>query len=234
VIEGLTRRYDNTLVLESFTEHIDLFWLRGWLDDTTTPWYLAHDIETGFDWGADETIPQDFGTDIVYITLLYGNCHRVRFQLLDLGPGNQVQREKTQSRSTSRTCISCNVRDTSPTLQDQKLIHVTNTSRTCMFRKIHVHQYEKTLNKIGIIPRLTRLVHMCDVTHSNVWHDSFTSVTWLLHVCAMPRSHVWHASCICVPPLVHRCDVTYANVWHDSFTCVTWLMHMYDTTDSPV
>jgi len=41
---------------------------------------------------------------------------------------------------------------------------------------------------------------MCDMTHSHVWHDSFTCVTWLIHMC----------------------DMTHSHVWHDEFTCVTW------------
>jgi len=27
------------------------------------------------------------------------------------------------------------------------------------------------------------LMHACDMTHSYMWHDSFTCVTWLIHVC---------------------------------------------------
>jgi len=46
--------------------------------------------------------------------------------------------------------------------------------------------------------------HMCDMTHSCVWRDSFICVTWLIHVC----------------------DVTHLYVWHDSFICVTWLISL--------
>jgi len=48
--------------------------------------------------------------------------------------------------------------------------------------------------------QFTRLVHMCDMTHSCVWHDSCICVTWRIHVC----------------------DMTHSCVWHDSFICVTW------------
>jgi len=47
---------------------------------------------------------------------------------------------------------------------------------------------------------------MWDMTHSYLWHDSFTRVTWL----------------------IHTCDMTHSHVWHDSFTRVTWLIHMRD------
>ena len=32
------------------------------------------------------------------------------------------------------------------------------------------------------------LTHMCDMTHSYMWHDSFTCVTWLIHMCDMTHS----------------------------------------------
>ena len=61
--------------------------------------------------------------------------------------------------------------------------------------------------------RVTWLIHMCDMTHSYVWHDSFVCVTWLIHMCDMT-----HDSFICVTWLVY--------VWHVSFICVPWLIHM--------
>jgi len=38
---------------------------------------------------------------------------------------------------------------------------------------------------------VTWLMHVCDMTHSCVWHDSFMCVTWLIHVCDMTHSCVW-------------------------------------------
>jgi len=98
------------------------------------------------------------------------------------------------------------------------------------------------------------LIHMCDMTHSYVWHDSFICVTWLIHMCDMTHSYSLSAtsSAIC---LIHMCDMThsyvwhdsfirlvsdiicslsYSYVWHDSFICVTWLIHMCDMTHSYV
>ena len=37
---------------------------------------------------------------------------------------------------------------------------------------------------------ILRRIHMCDMTHSYVWHDSFIQVTWLIHTCDMTRSWV--------------------------------------------
>jgi len=51
--------------------------------------------------------------------------------------------------------------------------------------------------------------HICEVTHSRVWHDPFICMTWLNHVCDVTH---------------HTCDVTHSCVWRDSFICVTWLI----------
>ena len=66
------------------------------------------------------------------------------------------------------------------------------------------------------------------MTHSYVWHDSFTCVTWWIHIfamthsymCDMTRLYVWYG-------------VMHSVAWHDYFTCdmthpyVTWLIHMW-------
>ena len=81
---------------------------------------------------------------------------------------------------------------------------------------------------------VTWLIHMCDMTHSHVWHDSFTYVTWLIHTCDVTHPRVWHDSFTCVAWLIHMRDVTHSHVWRDPFTCVTWLIHMCDMTHSHV
>jgi len=94
--------------------------------------------------------------------------------------------------------------------------------------------------------RVPQRIHMCDMTHSYVGHDSLICVTWLIHMCDMTHSyvkhdsficvawliHVWHDSSMCVPSLIHMRDMTRSNVWHDAFVCVTWLIHMCDMTHS--
>jgi len=79
---------------------------------------------------------------------------------------------------------------------------------------------------------VTWLIHMCGVTHSYVWHDSFICVTWLINMCHMTHSHVWHNSFICVTWLIHMCDMIPSHVWHDPFTCMTWPIHMCDMAHS--
>ena len=98
---------------------------------------------------------------------------------------------------------------------------------------------------------MTWLIHMCDMTHSYVWHDSFICVTWLIHMCDMAISYVWRVTrpilpltrliylcdvrsgvIICGTWLFHMCDMTHSYVWHDSFVCVTRLTHTCDMTHS--
>jgi len=83
------------------------------------------------------------------------------------------------------------------------------------------------------------LIHMCDVTHFYVLHDSFTfltranvftlislhkalrSVTWLIYTCGMIHSYVWHDLFLRETWLIHMCDMTHLYVWHDFSICVT-------------
>jgi len=103
-------------------------------------------------------------------------------------------------------------------------------------RKASVHSFVTANNRIQC--DMHSLLHMCDMTHAYVWHDSCICVTWLVHMCDMTRSYVWHGSCICVTWLIYVCDMTHSYVaslihmWHDSFTrdmtpsYVTWIIHM--------
>ena len=55
-------------------------------------------------------------------------------------------------------------------------------------------------------------------------------VTWLIHMCDMTHSHMQHDSLLCATWLIHMCDMTHSYVWHDSFTSSTWLIHLCDMT----
>ena len=65
-------------------------------------------------------------------------------------------------------------------------------------------------------------------------HDSFKCVTRLIHMCDRTHSYVWQDSCICVTGCIHMCDRTHSYVWQNSFTCVPRLIHMCDKTLSCV
>jgi len=85
-------------------------------------------------------------------------------------------------------------------------------------------------------------------THSHVWHDSptcvtwpiqvwrvsFTCLTWIIDMWDMTPSHVWRDSFICGTWLIHTWDLTHSHVCRDSFTCMTWLIHVCDLTHSHV
>jgi len=73
---------------------------------------------------------------------------------------------------------------------------------------------------------VTWLIHLCDTTHSSVWHDSTFCVTWLIYLCDMPHSSLWHDSFISVTWLNHLCDRTLSYVWHDAHMNKSW--HAYE------
>jgi len=64
---------------------------------------------------------------------------------------------------------------------------------------------------------------LCDMTHSDVWQDSF-------EMCDMTRLRASSERLLlrrtdsCVTWLIQMCDMTHLNVWYDSFKCVTWLI----------
>jgi len=96
---------------------------------------------------------------------------------------------------------------------------------------------------------VTWLLHICDMTHlcmwhdsfmgiardttlSYVWHDYFICLTWFFRMCDMTLTYVWRDSFICVTCLFHMCDMPHSYVWHDSFIYVTWLIYVCDMTHS--
>jgi len=68
---------------------------------------------------------------------------------------------------------------------------------------------------------VTRLTHMCDMTHWYVWHDSSIRATWPIRMCEMTHLNVRHDVFACVIWLIHMCDMTYLQVWHGG--CLIWL-----------
>jgi len=119
---------------------------------------------------------------------------------------------------------------------------------SCVYWLVHTRLYVY-MHSLDIA-----LIHMCDMTHSYVWHSAFIFGTWVIRMCDIAHSYVWHDVFICETWLIHMWDRTYSylghdsfirviwlihvrdtihlHVWHDSFTCGTWLIHMCDMTHS--
>jgi len=128
-------------------------------------------------------------------------------------------------------------------------------------RNLHWHLRHDSSPSVTRLLDMTWCIHMCDVNHSYVWHDSFMCVTWWRIGSTVPfvepiRHHVicnetrdlcnethvqwdtWLDSVIwdLTPSYVWGdlfvCDMTPLYVWRDSFLCVMWLIHMCNMTQS--
>jgi len=86
------------------------------------------------------------------------------------------------------------------------------------------------------------LFHLCSMTHSYVWHDSFICVPRPIHtrhescshVCDVTHLYMWHASFMHVTWLVRTCERTGAYIAHDAFICVAGRLNERNTTHSHV
>ena len=81
---------------------------------------------------------------------------------------------------------------------------------------------------------VTWLFHIRDMTHSHMWHDSFTYMTWLIHVPDMTHSYTWHGAFMYVVWLgawrhgFQRQRYVRLYVWHDSVIHVIWCVYIGD------
>ena len=89
------------------------------------------------------------------------------------------------------------------------------------------HKYECVMRRIRIQSPSS---HMRRGSFTR-WQNSFTCVPWLVHMCDMTLSNVTHLD---TEPFLHICDmapshvdITHSHVCHDSSTCVTWLFQMW-------
>jgi len=87
--------------------------------------------------------------------------------------------------------------------------------------------------------RVTRLIHMFDMTHSYVSRDSFIYLTWLIYTCHVTHSYVRHESFICVKWLIqwsYRDLEPSHTAWfvrYELFISVTWLIQLSHTRKKP-
>jgi len=81
---------------------------------------------------------------------------------------------------------------------------------------------------------VTCLVYTCDMTDSFVWHDVSTHVMWagwFIRMCDTSHSQVWHDSFTFVTCLIYSCDMTHPYLWHEWFMweMVAWNLLIYVT-----
>jgi len=92
--------------------------------------------------------------------------------------------------------------------------YITHTYEWVARHVIHVHAschtYEWVMRHVTHMHQSRVMSHVCDMTHSYVWHDSLISVPWHIHMRDMAHLHVWHDSFICVTRLIHMCDLTHS------------------------
>ena len=94
------------------------------------------------------------------------------------------------------------------------------------------------------IARGTWLIHLFDMTHLCVCHESFVCVTcsficvtWLIYTWDMTYSPVRRVAFTFTTWPMHMCAMAHSFMWHSSFICVTWLIRectMRDTSHSHV
>jgi len=134
--------------------------------------------------------------------------------------------------------------------------HMRHDSFICVTWLIHTWHDSFTWTCGGFPPchllsYLTRLIYMCEMTHSCVWHDPFMCATWMFHTwnalfilnrayfaptaCFHSRVYVICVCHMCVTSHYTRCDMTHLH-WMEhifprtacfhSCACVTCVCHM--------
>jgi len=72
---------------------------------------------------------------------------------------------------------------------------------------------------MGHFTPMHSLIHVCNMTHLDVWHDSFIGVTWLVHMYDMAESILPRNPCMCTLTNRHtitRRHITNTYAYHDS------------------
>jgi len=111
---------------------------------------------------------------------------------------------------------------------------------TCVTWVIHMCDMSHAYVRHDSLSRMTWLIHMQEMTHTLLSHDSFTCETrfthmWdmtLLETCNMTHSQARNDSYIVEPSLIDMCGMSHWYVWHDLFTCETWLINTCTMTCS--
>jgi len=149
-----------------------------------------------------------FGVSIVDIRrgmknhILHEPIRRVQIRAPSAPLARQVQRLRYRKRARQRASERASER-----ARERERACVCE--RECMWER-------ENLNSCALctLSRVTCLIHMYDVTHSCMWHDSFMYVTRLIRAPSAPFTsvtcliqRVWRDSCVLVPYGAVCCSV---------------------------
>jgi len=73
-------------------------------------------------------------------------------------------------------------------------------------------------------------VCVCVCIYVNIFDTTHSYVTWLIGIRDVTHTYIWHDSFTRVTRLMDTRDMTHSHMWHDSFIRVTWLLCMYVNT----
>jgi len=105
--------------------------------------------------------------------------------------------------------------------------HVWVMSHMYLSRETHARlTYESSMSHIWT-SRISLLRPSLDSRWLTCVTASLPRVTWLIHTCNITHSYVWCCLCVC-HRLIHMRDMTHSYVCHDP--CITWLTLMSGVT----
>jgi len=132
-----------------------------------------------------------------------------------------AQRSKIYTHVLSHSCLhTC--RFDLPVLQCQavccNVLQCVAVSHVLSHSCLHTCRFDLPLTM-----RFLTFAVTCKCMCDHVRHELFICETWHVHMWDMTHSYVWHDSFVCVIRLIHeRRDMSYSSVRHDPFMCETW------------
>ena len=99
----------------------------------------------------------------------------------------------------------------------------------------YVHTYRKNTHTHTYIHTYVKDLHLwlppwralATCAHPPYCHDRYGVLSSLLHMCDMTHSQVRHESFICGTARMYTCGTTHSHVWRDCLPCENGGNHMY-------
>ena len=105
-------------------------------------------------------------------------------------------------------------------------LHEIFMSNTWNRHVTHMKSSRHTCGSCHHVIFATGLIHICDMTHSYVWQDSFMCVTWMIYMCSMNHMCDMNQSC-------HTYKIIMWHIWNRHVTHMgeivmshTWNRHV--------